>query len=238
MRVLRRFLPAAFLLGVLGGQSEAGLMLRLSDTADNASVTITDNGVGDLSPDLGVVTYSGKVGEFKVNVSTGLSSPILGDGVLPQLDLNSVDAKLAGSKADVLTIMLTATGWAPTPHPVMLIQEVGGTLGGSIASVRFNTFVDPTNSAFGIGAGTVKGTALTFPSSPYSGTNQLHYGPLSGPYSVTEVATISTHAGSGSVSYDFSVAPVPEPSSLALAGIGILAGLFVVCRRSRNPAER
>jgi hypothetical protein len=50
MRVVLRFLPVALLMGVLGSRAEAGLMLRLSDTADLASVTIADNGLGDLSP--------------------------------------------------------------------------------------------------------------------------------------------------------------------------------------------
>ena len=211
-------------------------MLKLSDSADLASVTIVDNGIGDLSPELGVVTFGGKVGEFQVNVSTGLSWPILGNGSLPQMDLNSIDAKVTGSKADVLTIQLTGTGWAPTSSPTTLTQEVGGTLSGSIFSVKFNTFIDPTNANFGTGAGTFHGTALTFSGSPYSGTNDLHYGPLSGLYSVTEVATISAHAGPGSVSYDFSVAAVPEPSSLTLAGFGILAGGGLVYRKRRRAA--
>jgi hypothetical protein len=236
MRVLSLCLPAAILIGVFGGRAEAGLILKLSDTADLASVTIVDNGLGDLSPDLGVVTFAGKVGEFKVNVSTGLSTPILGSGLLPQMDLNSVDAKITGSKADVLTIQLSETGWGHTLSPTTLAQEVGGTLSGSIFSVKFNTFVDPTNASFGTGAGTIHGTALAFSSSPYSGTDNFQYGAMSGLYSVTEVATISAHAGSGSVSYDFSVAAVPEPSSLTLAGFGILAGIGVVYRRSRRAA--
>ena len=83
MRVVLRFLPAALLMGVLGGRAEAGLVLKLSDTADLASVTIVDNGLGDLSPDMGVVTFAGPLGEFHVNVSTGLSTPVLGSGLLP-----------------------------------------------------------------------------------------------------------------------------------------------------------
>src|SRR4051794_20215865 len=211
MRVTVRLLAAVILIGAFGGRVDAGLILKLSDSADGASFTIIDNGVGDLSPDLGVVTFGGKVGEFSVNVSTGVSRPILGNGLLPQMDLNSFDAKLSGSKADVLTIQLTDTSWGPTIHPTTLTQEVGGTLSGSITSVVFNTFVDPTNANFGTGAGTTHGTALSFSSSPYSGTNNFQYGALAGPYSVTEVATIGAHAGSGSVSFDFALAPVPEP---------------------------
>src|SRR3954468_23837829 len=114
MRMLLRFVPAVILVGVLGGRLEAGLILKLSDATDLASVTIMDNGAGDLSPELGVVTFAGKVGEFSVNVSTGVSRPVLGSGLLPQMDLNSFDAKLSGSKADVLTIQLTDTGWGST----------------------------------------------------------------------------------------------------------------------------
>jgi LPXTG-motif cell wall-anchored protein len=234
MRVILRFLPAAILIGILGGRVEAGLILSLSDTTDLALVTIADNGIGDLSPALGVVTFAGQVGEFKINVSTGLSWPVMGSGLLPQMDLNSIDAKLTGSAADVLTIKLTYTGWGPTNTPTTLVQEAGGTLTGSIASVKLNTFVDPANAEFGTGAGTIAGTAMTFTGSPYSGTNSFQYGALSDPYSVTEVATISANAGAGSLSYDCAVSAVPEPSSLTLAGLGILAGAGLAYRRKRK----
>jgi hypothetical protein len=134
------------------------------------------------------------------------------------------------------SITISPTGKVAFCSAQSITQEVGGTLSGSIFSVNFNTFVDPTNTGFGTGAGTTHGTALTFSSSPYSGTDNLQYGAMSSLYSVTEVATISAHAGSGSVSYDFSVAAVPEPSSLTLAGFGILAGIGAVYRRSRRAA--
>ena len=70
MRLIWRFVPAAVLIVALGqaGRAEAGLVLKLSDTADPVSVTIADNGVGDANPLVGAVTYIGAVGEFGLNV--------------------------------------------------------------------------------------------------------------------------------------------------------------------------
>src|SRR4051812_33039175 len=151
MRRIRRFVPTAVLIVALGqaGRAEAGVLLRLTDTADAVSVTIADNGVGDANPLVGAVTYIGAVGEFGLNVTTGISRPILGGGVLPDMDLNSVEVKFSGTKADTLTIMLTDTGWNPTLTPTLLTQEVGGTKAGSIGAVTFNSFIDPANGAFG-----------------------------------------------------------------------------------------
>src|SRR5207248_7473366 len=142
---------------------------------------------------------------------------VLGTGTLPEMDLNSIDTKLTGSKADTLTIKLTSTGWAPTLTPGVLTLETGGTLSGSIKSVMFNTFIDPTNTAFGTGAGTLKGTALTFTTSFYSGASSVAHGALSQPYSVTQVLTIQAAAGGGNISYDYALTTVPEPSSLTLS---------------------
>jgi hypothetical protein len=229
-------MPAAMLIGMLSGagRAEAGLALSLSDTADLASVTIHDNGPGDLNPTTGVLLFSGTVGEFAINVTTGESKPVLGNGSLPEMDLNSVNTKLSGSKADTLIIKLTDTDWSPTKTSTILTQSVGGTLNHSITSATFNTYIDPKNNEFGTGAGTIKGTALTFTSSAFSGMNDLTYGALSGPYSVTQVVTIVAGAGLGTVSYDFALTPVPEPSSLTLSGVAILAGLSLAYRRSRR----
>jgi len=50
------------------------------------------------------------------------------------------------------------------------------------------------------------------------------------------VANITARAGLGDVSFDFRLAPVPEPSSLTLAGFAILAGLGVAHRHRRRTA--
>jgi hypothetical protein len=236
MRLIRGFVPAAVLIVALGqaGRAEAGLMMKLSDATDGASVTIVDNGLGDSNPMTGVIVFMGPVGEFSLGVTTGVSKPFIGNGVLPRMDLNSVDVKSVGSKGDTLTIMLTETNWAPTPTTTLLKQHVGGTMTDSITSATFNAFIDPTNTPFGIGVGTIPGTPQTFASNAYSGTTNLLSGPLGSAYSATMIATLKAGAEFGIASFDFSLSPVPEPSSLTLAGFAILAGLGVAYRQRRR----
>src|SRR4051812_49286286 len=51
---------------------------------------IADNSALDLEPAVGVIVYSGSVGSFIVNVSTGTSAPAQ-PAPYPHLDLTSVD---------------------------------------------------------------------------------------------------------------------------------------------------
>ena len=234
MGVTRRFLLMAAALGLMvgaSGRAEADLALQLSDTADGASITIPDVSGG------GSVTFNGRVGEFNINVTTGMSNPLIGDGTLPQMDLSSVDAKDDGSRADTLIVKLTETNWPTTTTSTGLAQDVGGTFAGSITSATFRLFVDPTNTAFGIGSGTISGIALTFNSSPFSGENGLTYVPLAGPYSITQVATITANPGAGNFSFGYALSAVPEPSSLALL-VGGLLGLSGAWRRHRRAGAR
>jgi hypothetical protein len=230
----RRFWLAAILGGValLGATSpaRADFELMLSDTADGASVTIHDNGIGDLNPLAGVITFSGTVGEFAINVTTGESKPVLGSPTQAKMDLNSVDTKLIGSKADTLTIKLSDTDFGPTAAGT-LKQEVGGTFSGSVTSASFTSYKDPSNTDFGMG-GTATPT-LTFTTSPFSGSSAASH-PAYTVYSMTQVATIVASGGAGNISFDLETTNfVPEPSSMALAGLGALCLIGYGLRRRK-----
>jgi hypothetical protein len=217
------------------GRADAGFKMMLSDSLDGASVTIADNGPGDLNPAVGAITFSGTVGEFAINVSSGLSKPILGSPSVPDMTLSSLNTKLTGSAADTLTIKLTDTDFAPFFDAELLAMDAGGTLSGSITSVKLQAFVDPTNTEFGtLGPG----AQLTFSTSPFSGSSSVGVGPLTAPYSLTIVDTITAGAGAGSINFahDVEVIPIPEPASLTLLSLGALGLLGYGWRKRRQAA--
>ena len=67
---------AASTVGFGAQQAEAATIIELSDGV--TTQTVVDQGPGDLSLTPGVVVFSGVVGVFNVNVTTGLSKPLLG----------------------------------------------------------------------------------------------------------------------------------------------------------------
>src|ERR1700693_1615800 len=93
-------------LGLWGSPASATMRLRIEDVTGGIGAVITDNGVGDLNPLLGALMFSGSVGFSTVNVTTGLSKPLIGGGSidLGQLDLNSVNFTMSGPGTLRLTL--------------------------------------------------------------------------------------------------------------------------------------
>lgn len=199
--------------------TEAATIIELSDGI--TTETVVDQGPGDLSPTHGVVVFSGVVGVFNVNVTTGLSKPLLGSDSEPILDLNSVNVSSGG--IGTLTVKLTSTDYTG-PAPGTATLDVGGTTNGTIS---VDSFIDPGNAPFGAAIPT--GSLGLFTPGPFSGSSggPAAVTPLT---SATIIATI-THDDLGDVtSFDAEYRIVPEPGSLALIGLG---GLFLARRRRR-----
>lgn len=226
----RKFLipTAAALLAASAVPSHATLMISLADNHGN-SATVTDNGPGDLAnPTLGAILSlfgPATFPDFNFIVATGSSKPAIGSATHAELDLS---ANVTSLSSGTLTLEVTDTDFTPGAGIPIFLSAIGGTLGaGSI--LTDNTFMDCTNVAFG------QGTSLSTQSfsggGGFSGNSTSAGSTCSFPFSLTEQITVSLPGGGETTSFDAQLA-IPEPASVAILGMGLLAFAGLLRRRA------
>lgn len=219
IKTLAGLTSAVLVLAVSPQQAEAALVLELESGA--SSVSVIDNGVGDLDLTVGSVTFNGSVGDFDVNVSTGTSKPVIGSASNPRLSLNSVNVSSASTGS--IEIRVTDTDFSgPVGPGVPTLLDFGGTTNGSVG---IDAFVDTSNTEFG--TATSAGSIAPIATTPFDDTDSELVS-LTAPFSATLVAVV-THDNAGDVTSFNGQLYVPEPGSLALIAIG--AGMVAYRRR-------
>lgn len=208
----------------LASRAHAG-PIQISLTNGASSVLITDGGVGDACVSVNCVTFLGVVGNYLINISTGVAQ----DGVNPFLDLNSVNLATQPN-AGLLTIATSQTGFMTDAPGFGLTVGGTSTLGGNST---FKAYGGNSNIAFDTSH--LLG-ALAFPTSPFSGSVSGS-GNLLTPYSLTIVATVNGIT-TGTASFDAALGTtavaVPEPATMSLLG----AALIALRRKMRRPTTR
>lgn len=228
----------ALLLAVLGwnaGPAQAGFVLEISGGL--TTVTIADGGVGDVNGTAGRISFFGTIDGFSINLTTGISKPVIGTAEVAQLDLSSF--QISGSAAGILTVRLTDTGY--TSETVgAAVSAVGGNTQGTVS---IQTYLDRDNAEFGTGDlltdfGVLSGSGFSADDATAIDPSVNNDG-LS-PYSLTIVATV-THDIAGQVTgFDallqtaVSEADVPAPASMAVFAFGLAALGALRRRRARG----
>ncbi|MGH7121090.1 MAG: PEP-CTERM sorting domain-containing protein [Acetobacteraceae bacterium] len=135
------------------------------------------------------------------------------------IDLGST--QVSTSSAGTLVITASVNGLTSPVGALNFVSQFSGNWTGAVTSVTLETYLDDTNTLFGMATPLA---TLSSSSSPFA-FSSYEDGTSVSPFALTEVMTITT-TGAAHLSLDGSTA-VPEPGSLALLGIA-LAGFGAV----------
>lgn len=208
--------PALFaLLGMLAAapSAQAAFVMTLDDPFDSfAAVSLQDDDSD------GVITFSGAVGNFLVNVTTGISKPLIGPA---ELDLNSINVSGAAG-----TLLVTISDTDFTGNLSAFNASYGGTTEGT---VDFDFLYDTGNQAFGGSAFASDHFVSSTGKSAFSSDQMGTVIPAS-PYALTISARLTHDSAFEVSSFDAHITPVPLPASLWLLG-SALAGLAALRKR-------
>lgn len=201
-------------LSVPSGQAGAAAVLSISDGPHTFNVV--DGSPSDINPLTGVITFNGPVGSWIVNVTTGITKPVLGSNTAPTMDLSSVNVTSAAGGWLALGVSDTEFSYSGK-----LTTSFGGTTHGFI---EFFTAVGNDPFKFGeLSSGIGPFWPVAFSGSQ---TNTVDLSPVDW---LTIGASIS-HSGAYSSSFNEIVQPIPVPGMMILLGIG-LVGMAAYGRR-------
>lgn len=234
MKINKTFLVLASAALLCAGNVAANPVLRLS-TSQGLSQTVADGDPLDVNPIVGGITFVGPLGAWILNVTTGVGSAVLGG---PHLDLNSVNVSSFGTggfPAGGGSITLELTEQNLTLGSAAQLVNFAGLIGGTLAAggnISFAMYVDDGNALFGLsqligmGSANSPGGASSAFSDSFSSLR-----PVTDTFSMTLRVVITHPDGQRSTSFDFEGTVIPEPATLLLIGVGMLA-LALYRRRS------
>lgn len=176
-----------------------------------------------------------------------------GTTAMAELDSSVLSLLNTTSSIEAIQIQVSANDFtAPTSSGIEFLSHIGGTvlIGGSGSTLSYQSCVDPTNALRSVGSSGVACNAGSFASGlsapvitaagSFDNSQTTTIGPLSSPYSISESYVIDLAPGgqinwSASTTLAGAATTTPEPSSMALAGLGLL-GFGLLVKRVRRQA--
>ena len=215
MKLLKQLTLAASLL--LAGNAFAGSVLYLDDLSGN-TVTINDNMAGDLDAADDVVAWVGGLGDWTTNVAAGVSD---GTADSPSIHLNSL--AVSNSNGGDLMVLFSDTDFTGA-DALKFLSEISHNLDGT---ADFFTCIVADNSGKWANddgtcaAGNTEITSILGLEGLGSDFSLDTLENLADGYSIG-IGVIFHHDGSGTSSVDTDI-NVPEPATLGILGLGLLA---------------
>jgi hypothetical protein len=208
--------------------AQAGyIQLQLDNGSSNIIIDDGDAGILpghgiDLNPLTGAVTFSGTLGSWTANVSTGLTYDIIGSASQPILALNSVN--VTSSVGGFLRVGASAINYT---GPAGWQFQIGGTTGGAVlADALFDGGNDPTFFQYTTVLGSLSGTEGAFSDQTSGMLSDLDF---ASPYGLSINALI-VHETGGISSVNANLVTVPIPGAVWLLFSGLI-GLLGLRRR-------
>jgi len=213
--------------------AQAALKLHVTSSAGGDSGDVTGAG--------GLVSFTSAPfdSKFTLVTVTGTSKPLNGSAANAAEDTNTIDISTSGPAT--LTIRLTDTGFTATgPGTLSTALSASAFVAGAGSTVSGQTFKDPSNVEFGTGG--FASTKLSHGTGPFAVMAADLHGNIPTTYSMTQVITV-TFAGAGPAVLNLTytsrnpsspvVNTVPEPSTMALGGLGSLGLIGYGLRRRK-----
>lgn len=233
---LKKILPLiAGILGMIGAGAANALTLALDDGNDGFDEVITDNGAGDTNATVGVIVFNQAIGigNWIVNVTTGLAPPVLEPS---NLDLNSVNVSSAGG--GTLRIALWET--YPDNSDPAFVMDIGGTSNGTLTATASQ---HAAGTASNILTGTEAPLSSVTPGSgsfgpgPFSASGAFANAASGSPFDLAIDVLITHGVRAGQItSFNAEISPIPLPPAVWLLGsaLVLLAGIGRRATRRRN----
>jgi MYXO-CTERM domain-containing protein len=203
-----------------------------SGGASTSGALIDYSTPGTISVSTLRVSPTGTTGGFTISATIAESNSPGTPGVA-FIDIESlIIQNQTGANNKTLTITsgdtgFTAPGGSPFPNVWVTSTMSATTSGGnsSNATVVFNSYLDNTNTQFGTQQGTPTINLVNIaPGTSQSLTTTALLNANPTPYSLTQVVQVTLASGNKLTdgSGGTTVTPTPEPSSLVLAGLGLI----------------